>query len=124
MPSKTLIYAAEILHQAQHAGRFGLKVTGARADMKAVHAREAPDHRDFAQHRVQALKHGRFDLHRAHARFIDPHTVQLSNGKKLRGKYFLLGTGSKVSVPPVPGLAQAKPGRATMCSTWILCRRA
>ena len=30
MPSKTLIYAAEVLHQAQHAKRFGLKITGAR----------------------------------------------------------------------------------------------
>ena len=108
MPSKTLIYAAEILHHAQHAARFGLKVKGARADMKAVHARKLRIIADFAQHRVQALKTGRFALHRAHARFLDPHTVQLSNGKKLRGKYFLLGTGSKVSVPPVPGLAEAK----------------
>src|SRR3954454_23043428 len=97
MPSKTLLYAAEVLHSAQHAGRFGLKVTGARADMKAVQARKRRIIADFAQHRVQALKDGRFDLHRAHAQFIDPHTVQLSNGEKLRGKYFLLATGSKVS---------------------------
>src|SRR5882762_3999284 len=40
MPSKTLLYAAEVLHHAKHAGRFGLKVAGAHADMKAVHARK------------------------------------------------------------------------------------
>ena len=108
MPSKTLLYTAEILHHAQHAQRFGLRVTGARADMKAVHARKLRIIADFAQHRVQALKSGRFDLHRAHARFLDAHTVQLSNGRKLRGKHFLIGTGSTVSVPPVPGLAEAK----------------
>ncbi|MFZ5495216.1 MAG: dihydrolipoyl dehydrogenase family protein [Verrucomicrobiota bacterium] len=104
MPSKTLLYAAEVLHHARHAGRFGLKVTGARADMKAVHARKQRLIADFAKYRVDALTAGRFDLHRAHARFLDPHTVRLSNGQKLRGRHFLIGTGSRVATPPVPGL--------------------
>ena len=106
MPSKTLLYAAEVLHQAQHADRFGLRVTGARADMKAVHARKVRLIDDFAQDRVRALTHGKFDLYRAHASFVDAHTLQLTNGKKLRGRHFLIGTGSKVSVPPVPGLSE------------------
>ena len=108
MPSKTLLYAAEILHHARHADRFGLKVTGARADMRAVHARKRRIIGEFADYRVQALKRGKFDLIRAHARFVDPHTIELSNGRRLRAKHFLIGTGSKVSVPPVPGLREAK----------------
>ena len=108
MPSKTLIYAAEVLHHAQHADRFGLKVTGARADMQAVHARKKKIIGDFARYRVAALTGGKFDLYRATAEFTDPHTLQLSDGRRLRGKHFLLGTGSKVSVPPVPGLREAK----------------
>lgn len=106
MPSKTLLYAAEILHHACHAGRFGLKVTGARADMKAVHARKRRIIADFAKYRDEALHAGRFDLIRAHAHFLDPHTLQLSNGRKIRGRHFLVGTGSIVSVPPVPGLRE------------------
>ncbi len=108
MPSKTLLYAAEVLHHARHADRFGLRVTGARADMKAVHARKQRIIADFARYRVDALNGGRFDLIRAHARFLDPHTLQLSNGRKIRGRRFLIGTGSKVSVPPVPGLREAE----------------
>jgi pyruvate/2-oxoglutarate dehydrogenase complex dihydrolipoamide dehydrogenase (E3) component len=108
MPSKTLLYAAEVLHHARHADRFGLKITGARADMKAVHARKRRIIADFASYRVNALTGGKFDLHRAHARFLDPHTLELSNGKKLRGKNFLLGTGSKVATPPIPGLRDIK----------------
>ena len=69
MPSKTLIYAAEILHHAQHADRFGLKVTGARADMAAVHARKKRIIGDFASYRAKALVGGKFDLFRAYARF-------------------------------------------------------
>lgn len=108
MPSKTLIYAAEILHLAQHADRFGLKVTGARADMAAIHARKKRIIDDFAQHRVEALKNGKFDLYRSYARFLDPHTLELSDGTKLQGKNFLIGTGSVISVPPVPGLRETK----------------
>ncbi len=108
MPSKTLLYTAEVLHHARHADRFGLKVTGARADMKAVHARKKRLIADFARYRVKALTGGKFDLIRAHARFLDPHTLELSDGRQLRGKYFLLGTGSKVSTPPLPGLSELK----------------
>ncbi len=108
MPSKTLIYIAEILHHAQQADKFGLKVTGARADMKAVHARKKRIIADFARYREQALTEGKFDLIRAYARFVDAHTVALSDGTRIRGKNFLIGTGSKVSIPPVPGLAETK----------------
>jgi pyruvate/2-oxoglutarate dehydrogenase complex dihydrolipoamide dehydrogenase (E3) component len=108
MPSKTLLYAADVLHHARHADRFGLQVTGARADMKAVHARKKRIIADFARYRVDALTGGKFELYRAHARFLDAHTLELSDGRRLRGKHFLIGTGSKVSVPPVPGLREAK----------------
>lgn len=106
MPSKTLIYAAEILHHARHAAQFGLRVGGARADMAAVHARKRRIIGDFAAHRLAALEAGRFDLHRAQATFVDAHTVALTDGTRLRAKNFLIGTGSKVSVPPVPGLRE------------------
>lgn len=108
MPSKTLLYVAEVLHHARHAGRFGLRVKGAHADMKAVHARKMRIIADFAHYRQKALVGGKFDLIRAYARFLDPHTLELSNGQKLRGRRFLLGTGSKVSTPPVPGLSDLK----------------
>ncbi len=108
MPSKTLLYTAEILQQARHAGRFGLRVSGARADMKKIRARKRRLIGEFADYRLKALSAGRFDLHRAFARFTDPHTVALSDGKSLRARHFLIGTGSQVSVPPVPGLAAAR----------------
>ncbi|MBX3735692.1 MAG: NAD(P)/FAD-dependent oxidoreductase [Candidatus Didemnitutus sp.] len=108
MPSKTLLYSAEILHHARHAAKFGLRVRGAEADMKAVHARKVKIIGEFAAYRQQALAGGKFDLHRAYAKFVDAHTVELSNGQRLSADYFLIGTGSKIAVPPVPGLAEAK----------------
>lgn len=108
MPSKTLLYAAEMLHSARRADRFGVDVTGARPDMKRIQARKQRVIAEFAEHRQAALKAGRFDLHRAFARFTGPHTIALSNGKRLRSRRFLIGTGSRVSTPPIPGLAESK----------------
>lgn len=105
MPSKTLLYIAEVLHLAQKGRTFGLKIPSARADMKAIHARKKKIIAEFADYRVKALEAGKFDLLRAHARFVDRHTLELSNGRRVRSRYFLIGTGSKVSVPPIPGLA-------------------
>jgi pyruvate/2-oxoglutarate dehydrogenase complex dihydrolipoamide dehydrogenase (E3) component len=104
MPSKTLLYMAEVLHLAQTGRSFGLRIPSARADMKAMHARKKKLIAEFADYRVQALQKGTFDLIRAHARFVDPHTVELSTGKRIRARHILIGTGSKVSVPAVPGL--------------------
>ena len=109
MPSKTLLYMAEVLHLAQKGKTFGLKIPSATADMKAMHARKLKIIAEFADSRVKQLKHGKFELIRARAQFLDPHTVSLSNGRKIRAKHILIGTGSKVSVPSaVPGLVGAK----------------
>ena len=104
MPSKTLIYSAEVLHLARQAGLFGLKIPSARADMKAIHERKKRIIGDFAHHRQKALSAGRFDLLRATAHFVDSHTLALSDGSTVRSRAFLIGTGSRVSTPKIPGL--------------------
>ena len=108
MPSKTLLYIADVLHLAGKGKTFGLKIPPGRADMKAIHARKKKIIGEFAASRLQQLSSGKFDLIRAHARFLNAHTLQLSNGRKIRAKHILIGTGSKISVPPVPGLAEAE----------------
>lgn len=106
MPSKTLLYMAEVLHLAQKGKTFGLKIPTARADMKAMQARKRRIIADFAAYRRQAMASGKFTLIRAHARFVDPHTLALSDGRRIRAKHVLVATGSKVSTPPIPGLAE------------------
>src|SRR6185436_9574659 len=54
MPSKTLLYIAEVLHLAQKGRVFGLKVGSASADMKAIHRRKKKIIGEFADYRVQA----------------------------------------------------------------------
>ncbi len=55
----------------------------------------------------EQLETGDFDLVRSNARFVDPNCVELTDGRRIRSKKFLVSTGSRVCVPPVPGLSTA-----------------
>lgn len=106
MPSKTLLYSTDVLHLAQHGSLFGLNIPSASVDMRRLHRRKLAVIGEFARYREKAMTSGRYDVFRAQAHFVDPHTLQLSDGTVLRGDRFLIGTGSKVAVPPIPGLAE------------------
>ncbi len=104
MPSKTLLYSAEVLHLAQRGGLFGLEVPSAKAKMPALHKRKQHLVAEFAGYRVKQLESGRFDLLRQRARFTGPRELTLADGTVLKSAHFFVGTGSVVSRPPVPGL--------------------
>jgi pyruvate/2-oxoglutarate dehydrogenase complex dihydrolipoamide dehydrogenase (E3) component len=108
MPSKTLIYSAEVLHRAQQGAKLGLRIPRASADLRAIHARKLRIIGEFAASRLEQLEHGKFDLIRSRARFLDDRTLALADGRTLRGRHCLIATGSQVSVPPVPGLREAR----------------
>ena len=103
MPSKTLIYSAELLHLAQKAKDFGLKITDAAVDMPALHHRKIDTIKEFSEYRQEQLQSDRFTLFRNHAKFVDANTIELNDGLQLTADYFMVATGSVVSVPLIPG---------------------
>jgi len=106
MPSKTLLWSTEILHRAQKGKTFGLRIPSAGVNMPALQARKQRIIGEFADFRLQQLNSDKYTLYRSQARFLDPHTIELDDGLKLQAGSFLIATGSRVSVPPVPGLPE------------------
>ena len=104
MPTKALLYAAEVKHLAEHAETWGVKSGKVTFDFAKVMVRKNRMIKDFADFRVQQLNAGKFKFIRADARFLDAHTVKLSNGKTLTAKNFVIATGSRVSPSPLPQL--------------------
>jgi len=104
MPSKTLIYAAEILHLANKDKSFGLDIPSAKANMAILQKRKQAIISDFANYRTEQLESDRHDLYRQNARFLDPNRVQLDDGTVIVGGKFLIATGSTVHQPPLKGL--------------------
>lgn len=104
MPTKALLYAAEVRSLMRHAGTWGLRAGEAGFDWAQVIARKDARIREFADYRVQQLNAGRFTFIRDWARFADSHTVQLRSGQALTAAHFVIGTGSVVAPPPLPAL--------------------
>ena len=107
MPTKALLYAAEVKHLAEHAGTWGVKAGKVGFDFKAVMARKSAQIADFAGYREQQLNSGKFKFIRANATFLNRQTVRLDNGKTLTAKHFVIATGSRIAPAPLPALNEA-----------------
>jgi pyruvate/2-oxoglutarate dehydrogenase complex dihydrolipoamide dehydrogenase (E3) component len=85
MPSKALLYAAEVRHLAQHGATWGLKPGRIGFDFKRVMARKSAMIEDFASYRRKQLETGKFKFIRANARFVDAHMLELTLRNESRG---------------------------------------
>ena len=106
MPTKALLYAAEVMHLVRHPDKWGVHAEEANFDFSQVMARKNALIQDFADYRRQQLESGKFTFMRAEARFIAPHAASLSSGAKLTAQYFIISTGSLVAPSPLPQLNQ------------------
>jgi dihydrolipoamide dehydrogenase len=110
MPTKALLYAAEVMHLASHPDPWGIRVGKVSFDFKKVMARKNALIKDFADYRVKQLTGGKFKFIRANANFLDANTVELTplHGRALQltAKNFVIATGSSVAASPLPSLQE------------------
>src|ERR1035437_5898583 len=104
LPTKALLYAAEVMHLASHPEPWGIRADNVGFDFAQVMARKDALIKDFADYRRQQLANGKFKFLRALARFTNPHTLELSTGGMLTAGSFVIATGSVVAPPPLPQL--------------------
>jgi dihydrolipoamide dehydrogenase len=102
MPSKLLIAAAEVAHQARHADPFGVHVREVIVDGAAVMARVRRE-RDrfvgFVLESVDAIPQG--DRLMAKVSFRDANTLLTGQGQLIRARRIVIATGSIPVVPPL-----------------------
>jgi pyruvate/2-oxoglutarate dehydrogenase complex dihydrolipoamide dehydrogenase (E3) component len=79
MPSKALLYAAEVLHLARHGKTWGLQPGKIGFDFQKVMARKAAMIEDFASYRRKQLANGKFAFIRANASFVNKNTLALES---------------------------------------------
>lgn len=109
VPSKALIASARAAHVIRHAERWGLRgrepELSFAAVMDRVRERRAVIAPHDSQERFESLG---VDVFRGSARFLSPREVEV-DGTRLRGRHFVIATGSRAALPPVEGLADARP---------------
>jgi pyruvate/2-oxoglutarate dehydrogenase complex dihydrolipoamide dehydrogenase (E3) component len=109
VPSKALIASARLARAVRGASRLGLGEVALEVPFAAVmdrvrerRARIAPHD---SQERFESLG---VEVLRGHARFVSPHEVEV-DGRRLRARAFVIATGSRAALPPIPGLAETQP---------------
>lgn len=103
LPSKNLIEAAKIVHDASHPRYPGL--TPAKIDIdfrKLVEQKDDIIH-GYRKKKYESLTGGQFTIKQGHARFVDAHTVEV-DGERLTGEKILIATGSRPVIPKMDGL--------------------
>ncbi len=105
VPSKALLAAARVAQTVREAAAFGVKTGAPEIDGAAVHAHIARVIAQIAPNDSQE----RFEklgctVIRAPAQFTDPGTL-VAGGTRIRARRFVIATGSRPSVPALPGLA-------------------
>src|SRR5512135_2480815 len=76
MPTKALLYAAEVMHLVHQANTWGIQARNVGFDLPAVMARKNVLIDDFARYRREQLETGNFQFERAQAVFLDPHRLR------------------------------------------------
>jgi pyruvate/2-oxoglutarate dehydrogenase complex dihydrolipoamide dehydrogenase (E3) component len=104
MPTKALLYSAEVLHQVQNSAGVGVRACDVSFDIAEIVARKDRLIQEFADYRQSQLESKKFEFIRANASFVDAHTLQLSTGGQLRAKHFVIATGSVMAPSPMPAL--------------------
>jgi dihydrolipoamide dehydrogenase len=108
-PTKTLLHIANLLYQARHSKRFGLRISEASFDWQEVRQRVQQvitQLRGGPIDEAEAkLRHEGIDLIHGEASLISPHEVSVS-GKTFYAQRILIATGSQTVIPPVEGLQE------------------
>ncbi len=104
IPTKILVYPAELLRLIERAGEFGIEVQVRKVNFARVMERM----RSHVKPEIEAIRKGlsnskELDYYPAPAAFVAPYTLQV-DGEQIRGKRIFLCAGSRPATPHIEGL--------------------
>ncbi|MGF6889334.1 pyruvate/2-oxoglutarate dehydrogenase complex dihydrolipoamide dehydrogenase (E3) component [Nocardia sp. GAS34] len=105
IPTKTLVASAHAAHLARRSADYGISTGAVVVDMAKVKGRKdgiVTVDRDGVENWLEGMD--RCTLLRGHARFIDPHTLQVGD-QRITAERIFLNVGGRASSPDIPGLA-------------------
>lgn len=113
LPTKNEIWSAKVADLLHHAAKFGA-VTGSTAiDMRRVRERKREMVDGLIALHLDLYKASGAELIMGSGRFVAPKTIEvaLNDGgtRVLTGDRVFLNLGTRATIPPIPGLADARP---------------
>jgi pyruvate/2-oxoglutarate dehydrogenase complex dihydrolipoamide dehydrogenase (E3) component len=113
LPSKNIIHSAKVASFFFRSSEFGICKENVRIDMGAVRERKREMVRNLVGIHLENYKKSGAELVMGTGRFVGPKTieVELTDGgtRTFHGKNVVINTGTRATLEPIPGLAEAKP---------------
>ena len=107
IPSKLLLYPAELIRTIEKAGTFGIDSEIKKVDFKAVMERMRKIiYRDITKIRQGLSQSKHVDYFSETAEFVAPYMLKVGK-ETITAKMIILGTGSKPSIPPIKGIEKS-----------------
>lgn len=106
VPSKMLIYPADVVRIIQHAREVGVEASVTRIDFQEIMSRMhsvVDDNRKQLEEAIKAKEN--ITLYKNSAEFVEDYTLQVGD-KTLTAPKIVIATGSRPLVPPVQGLKE------------------
>jgi mercuric reductase len=103
LPSKNLIEAARLVHDAAHPRYPGLRPARLEVDFGALVRQKDDLVAAYRTKKYESLLGGNIRVEQGHARLVDPHTVEV-NDTRVVGGAILIATGSRPALPEIKGL--------------------
>lgn len=107
VPTKTLVQSAKVTSLMRRSEEFGIEKSGVQVNFQKVMNRmRSVQERIGKNDDPERFRKMGVELFFGEGKFIDPHTFEV-NGKTLKGKKFLIATGSRPIFLPIPGLKES-----------------
>ena len=113
LPSKNIIHSAKVASYFWRSAEFGITKDNTQINMSAVRDRKRKMVDGLVDMHLANFKASGAQLLMGSGRFIGPKTIEvkLADGgtRVLRGQNVIISTGSRTTVEPIPGIAEASP---------------
>ena len=112
IPSKALLDSSHAYWLATHGEEHGITLQGASFDMAKAVARKDAVVKQLVGGVEMLLKGRKADLITGDGTLVSPNEIQVTGkdgARTVKANAVIVATGSKVGVPPITGLAEAKP---------------
>ena len=108
VPSKALLKAGKVAQNFRNSDKYGIKSQEPEVDFKAVKEHVSSVIKVIEPHDSQERFEGLgATVIRETAKFLDENTIQAGE-HKITAKYFVVSTGARAFVPPIPGIEEDK----------------
>jgi len=113
LPSKNIIHSAKVVDYVRRSKEFGITCDDFAIDMAVVRERKRKMVHGLNDMYMENYRNTGAEFILGTGRFVAPRTVEvtLADGttRRLRGANVIVSTGTRASLEPIPGLAEAQP---------------